>query len=100
MNTFLRGPKAFRPVHKVVDQAAVPGPPGLQRNVETQASIGIYRRPAVALAGKDDDFAPKIPVAISHAEYFPLGQPRGDGGATPHDVAALHLENVGEIGAH
>src|ERR1700683_4641202 len=100
MNTFLRCPKAFRAVHEVVDQAAMPGLPGLQCNVETQASVGINRRPAVALAGSDDHFTAKIPVAIGYPKCFPLRRPRGDDAATPHDVVALHLENVGEIGAH
>src|SRR5882757_5016537 len=54
----------------------------------------------VGLAGTDDYFTAKIPVAIGHPKYFPLGRPRGDDAATPHDVVALHLENVGEIGAH
>src|ERR1700721_324950 len=100
MNTFLRCPKAFRAVHEVVDQAAMPGLPGLQCNVETQASVGVYRRPAVALAGSDDHFTAKILVAIGYPKCFPLRRPRGDDVAAPHDVIALHLENVGEIGAH
>src|ERR1700693_1066959 len=100
MNTVLGCPKAFRAVDEVVDQAAMPGLPGLQCNVEAQAPVGVYRRLAVAVAGADDYFPAKILIAIGHSKYFPLGRPRGDDVATPHDIVALHLENVGEVGAH
>src|ERR1700688_923458 len=78
----------------------MPGLPGLQCNVETQAPVGVYGRRAVAVAGADDYFPAKILIAIGNPEYFLLGRPRGDDVTTPHDIFAFHLENVGEVGAH
>ena len=77
----------------------MPGLPGFQRDVEAQASVGIHRRLAVSLAGADDHFAAKILVAIGDAKDLSLLRPRRDDAAAPHDVVALHLEDVGEIGA-
>ena len=71
IGTFLRCPGVFRAIHEVVDQAAMPGLPGLQCNVETQAPVGVYRRLAVAVAGSDDYFTAKILIAISSSEVFP-----------------------------
>ena len=90
----------FRSVHEVVAQAAMPSLPGLQRDVKAQAPVGVYRRLAIAVTGADDDFPAKILVAIGNPKYLPLGRPGGDDVATAHDTVALHLKNVGEVGAH
>ena len=99
IGAFPRRPDALRAIHQVVDQAAMPGLPSLQRDVEAQPPVGIYRRLAVSLAGADDHFATKIPVAIGDAQHLPLVRPRCGDAAAPHDVIALDLEDVGEIGA-
>jgi|ERR1700685_1131931 hypothetical protein len=78
----------------------MPGLPWLQCNVETQASVGVYRRLAVAVVSADDHFPAKILIAIGNPKYFLVGRPRGNDVATSHDIFPLHLENVGEVGAH
>ena len=99
MGAFPRRSDALRAIHEVVDQAAMPGLPGLQRDVEAQPPVGVHRRPAVAVAGADDHLAAEILVAIGDAQHLPLLRPRRGDAAAPHDLVALHLEDVGEIGA-
>ena len=94
-----RRPDALRAIRQVVDQAAMPGLPSLQRDVEAQPPVGIHRRLAVSLAGADDHFATEISVAIGDAQHLPLVRPRRGDATAPHDVIALDLEDVGEIGA-
>src|ERR1700722_4792387 len=88
-----------RAIRQVVDQAAMPSLPSLQRNVETQAPIGIHRRFAVSLAGADDHFPTKVSVAIGDAQHLSLVRPRRGDATAPHDAIALDLEDVGEIRA-
>ena len=75
----------------------MPGLAGLQGDVEAQPPVGVHRRLAVAIAGADDHLAAEILVAIGDAQHLPLVRPRRGDAAAPHDLVALHLEDVGEI---
>src|SRR5271169_5104034 len=99
IGAFPRRRDALRAIRQVVDQAAMPGLPSFQRDVEAQTPVGVYGRLAVSLAGADDHFATKISVAISDAQHLPLVRPRGGDATAPYDAIALDLEDVGEIGA-
>ena len=77
----------------------MPSLPGLQRDVEAQPPVGVHRRLAVAIARTDDHLAAEILVAIGDAQHLPLIRPRRGDAAAPHDLVALDLEDVGEIGA-
>src|ERR1700748_1760555 len=99
ISAFPRRRDALYAIREVVDQAAMPRLPSLQRNGEAQPPVGIHRGLAVSLAGADDHFATKISVAISDSQHLPLVGPRRGDATAPHDAIALDLEDVGEIGA-
>src|SRR5260370_33994634 len=99
IGAFPRRQDALRAIRQVVDQAAMPSLPSLQRNDEAQPPVGIHRWLAVSLAGSDDHFATKISVAIGDAQHLPLARPRCGDAAAPHDALALDLEYVGATGA-
>ena len=65
----------------------------------SSASVRVHRRRAVAPSGVDDDLAAEILVAIGQRNVCRLGDQDGGDAAPPHDVVALHLEDVGEIGS-
>ena len=87
-------------IGQVVDEAAAPGLRWLERDVEAQPAVGVHGHPAVPLAGAHDHFAAEILVAIGDVERLAPLRPGGGDAAAPHDAIALHLEDIGEIGAH
>jgi hypothetical protein len=86
-------------VEQVVQQAAVPGFRGSERNLEADAAVGPDARPAGRL-GRDEHLAAEVAVAISEAPLLAAFAPVVGDAAAADDAVALHLEDVGEIAAH
>ena len=79
-----------------IEKAAMPWFTRFEGHLETEPPVGVYRfagRPR----GRDRDGSGEVTVAIGGAQMLVcFGPLRGDP-ATAHNVARLHLENVGKI---
>src|SRR5271170_2019346 len=99
MSAFPGRPQALCAIYQVVDEAAMPALPGLQRYIEAQPSVGVDRWCAIAVGSADNHLSDKILVEIRDAQHLPLGRPRRGDAPTPHNVIALYFEDIGKVGA-
>jgi hypothetical protein len=83
-------------VYQSVEQAAVPGLPGIQGDMEVEPTIGKSRL-GPTLRRSHHHRANEIAVVITGPQLLPRLRPRRDDMPTAHDIVRLYFEYVSEV---